>query len=442
MTTVRTTLVALAAATASLVVGIGIGRRTPVHPAATTPAAHDAPGHAAAPRQLWTCSMHPQVLQDHPGPCPICGMQLVPIEVGRSAGTAGTAGHGAAAVIIDPVVVQNMGVRTVPVEEGTLAVPIRAVGVLAEAEPARHDVNLRVSGWIERLYANTEGMHLEVGDPLFDLYSPDLQAAVGELIAARQAGDAAASGPGREAAARVAAAASRKLELYGVPAHDVARLGRLERAPRTITFRSPIRGHLVMKNVVEGAAVEMGTDVMRIVDHSRLWLDARVFERDLPLVRLGQQATATLAALPGRTVEGQVIFIHPHLDDTTRTAMIRLEVANPTLTLRPGMYATVEIATDAPERTLLVPREAIIDTGTRQIAFVAGEAGHFTPRELRLGVEAGGRVQVLSGLTAGEQVVTSGQFLLDAESRLREAIQKHLSAGLQAPPVGHEGHTP
>jgi RND family efflux transporter MFP subunit len=314
--------------------------------------------------------------------------------------------------------------------------------VLAEAEPTRHDVNLRVSGWIERLQAHTEGMHLAVGDPLFDLYSPELQAAVGELIAARHARDSATSRPAGEAAERVFAATSRKVELYGVPSGEVARLARLERAPRTVTFRSPIRGHLVMKNVVDGAAVAMGTDVMRIVDHSRLWLDTRVFEQDLPLVRLGQTATATLTALPGRTVEGQVIFIHPHLDEATRTAMIRLEVANPTLVLRPGMYATVEIATEAPERTLLVPREAIIDTGRRQIAFVAGEAGHFTPRDLTLGAEARGMVQILGGLAAGEQVVTSGQFLLDAESRLREAIQKHLAAGLQAPPTGHEGHAP
>jgi multidrug efflux pump subunit AcrA (membrane-fusion protein) len=437
MTRARTLGLTAIVAIAALGVGIGIGRRTPMRaPGGTTGLEHTA-HEERAPRQLWTCGMHPQVLQDHPGTCPICGMQLTPVEVGDLTAPAGAAG---AAVRIDPVVVQNMGVRTTTVREGTLAVPIRTVGVLAEAEPARHDVNLRVSGWIERLHASTEGMHLAVGDPLFDLYSPELQAAVGELIAARRARDATTSGGGHDAAARVFAATARKLELYGLTPGEVGRLARLERAPRTVTFRSPIRGHLVEKSVVEGAAVEAGADVMRIVDHSRLWLDARVFEQDLPLVRLGQHATATLTALPGKTVTGEVIFIHPHLDDTTRTAMVRLEVANPSLVLRPGMYATVEIATDAPEPTVLVPREAVIDTGTRQIAFVAEKAGHFTPRELSLGTEAGGQVQVLAGLTPGEQVVTSGQFLLDAESRLREAIQKHLATGLAAPATGHEGH--
>jgi Cu(I)/Ag(I) efflux system membrane fusion protein/cobalt-zinc-cadmium efflux system membrane fusion protein len=418
--TARRGLSTLVLVATALAVGWAVGRRS--HPAPPTSRSIE------AARQLWTCSMHPQVLQDHPGQCPICGMQLTPVA---------TDAPDATAVHIDPVVVQNMGVRVATVRRGRLAVVIRAVGVLSEAEPARHDVDLRVSGWIERLYADTEGMHLDAGAPLFDLYSPELQAAVGELIAARRAR---ATEGTSGAASRVYDAASRKLELYGLPANEVARLARLERTPRTITFRSPIRGHLVTKNVVQGAAVERGTTVMRIVDHSRLWLDARVFEQDLPLVRLGQAATATITALPGGHVEGKVVFIHPHLDEATRTAMVRIEVANPTLVLRPGMYGTVEIATESPEATLLVPREAVIDTGRRRIAFVAEGNGRFASHDLTLGTESDGVVQVLGGLADGDQVVTSGQFLLDAESRLREAIQKHLAEGLATPPAGHEGH--
>jgi Cu(I)/Ag(I) efflux system membrane fusion protein len=395
----------------------------------------------AAPRQLWTCGMHPQVIQDHPGRCPICGMELTPLAVDPAAPDP-HAGHEAEpGVTIDPAIVQKMGVRLAPVTEGTLAVPVRAVGVLAEAEPARHDVNLRVSGWIERLPAHTEGMHLGVGDPLFDLYSPELEAAVAELIAARRARDAQGpAGDGAAAAGRVLAAAERKLALYGIPPAEVARLARLDAPPRAVTFRSPIQGHLVKKNVVEGTAVEAGMQAMRIVDHSQLWLDARVFEQDLPLVRIGQRARATLTAMPGEIVEGEVIFIHPHVDEATRSAMVRLVVPNPSLLLRPGMYASVEIATEAPAPTPLVPREAVIDTGARQIAFVAHAAGRFEPRDVTLGAEADGIVQVLAGLRPGEEVVTSGQFLLDAESRTREAIAKHLARGLAAPPSGHAGH--
>jgi Cu(I)/Ag(I) efflux system membrane fusion protein len=391
-------------------------------------------GGGAARAQLWTCGMHPQVIQDHPGRCPICGMELVPL-----AAATGESGQGPrpGETVIDPVVIQRMGVRTTRVVEGTLAMPVRAVGVLAEAEPARHDVNLRVSGWIERLPAHTEGMHLEVGDPLFDLYSPALEAAIAELIAARRARDAVPTGaPGREAVERIFAAAERKLRLDGIPAADVTRLAGLEQPPPAVTFRSPVRGHLVEKSVVEGSAVEAGTRVMRIVDHSQLWLDARVFEQDLPLVRIGQLARATLVALPGATIEGKVIFIHPHVDDVTRTGMVRMVVANPALTLRPGMYASVEIATQAPAPTMLVPREAVIDTGTRRLVFVAGEGGRFEPRDVTLGIEADGVVQVIGGLAVGERVVTSGQFLLDAESRTREAVEKYLREGLLVPPAG------
>jgi len=396
------------------------------------------------PSQLWTCGMHPQVIQDHPGRCPICGMELTPLAVEPAAPPAHAAHATASAVTIDPLVIQKMGVRLAPVTEGTLAVPVRAVGVLAEAEPARHDVNLRVSGWIERLPAHTEGMHLVAGDPLFDIYSPELEAAVAELIAARRARDALTpDSEGRAAAARVLGAAERKLALYGIAPAEIAQLARLERPPRAVTFRSPIQGHLVMKDVVEGAAVEAGMRVMRIVDHSELWLDARVFEQDLPLVHIGQSARATLTATPGEIVEGKVIFIHPHVDETTRTAMVRLVVPNPGLVLRPGMYASVEIDTEAPAPTPLVPREAVIDTGVRQIAFVAQDGGRFEPRQVTLGSEADGIVQVLTGLRPGEEVVTSGQFLLDAESRTREAIAKHLARGLAAPPsdaAGHAGH--
>jgi RND family efflux transporter MFP subunit len=418
----RTVLIGVAVVGVA-VVGMQLARREPHvgHPVEAT----------TAPAQLWTCGMHPQVIQDHPGRCPICGMELTPLDVGTR-GAEQDHGHAAGAdVVIDPAVVQKMGVRLAPVVEGILEVPVRAVGVLAEAEPARHDVNLRVSGWIERLPAHTEGMHLAVGDPLFDLYSPELEAAVAELIAARRARDGLGSTAiGRATTDRVLAAAERKLRLYGVAADEVARLMRLERPPRTVTFRSPIRGHLVSKKVVEGSAVEAGARVMRIVDHSQLWLDARVFEQDLPLVRIGQHVRATLTALPGDIVEGEVIFIHPHIDETTRAAMVRIVVPNPTLMLRPGMYASTEIDTAAPSATVLLPREAVIDTGVRQIAFVAQGDGRFEPRRLTLGIEAEGVVQVLEGLAPGEQVVTSGQFLLDAESRTREAIAKYLDAGL------------
>ncbi len=366
---------------------------------------------ASAPQQLWTCGMHPQVIQDHPGNCPICGMALTPMR--------DDAGHDQHGIVIDPVIQQNMGVRTAPVVEAPLRTTVRAVGYLAEAQPSQHDVTLRVSGYIEALHADVEGMHVTAGQPLFDLYSPELEAAIGELIGARRAR---ASGAGDA----LYEAARRKLRLLGLTEVQVDRLAQLDRPPPAITFTSPVTGHMVTKNVVDGSAVQAGTQVMRIVDHRELWLDAQVFEQQLPLVRVGEEATATVAALPGRDFRGSVVFVHPHVDERTRTAMVRLVVPNPTLELRPGMYATVTIASEAAPSAVLVPREAVIDTGTRQLVFLARAGGRFDAQDVRLGIPAeGGMVQVVDGLAPGDTVVVSGQFLLDAESRLEEAIRKH-----------------
>lgn len=444
-------------------------------------------GQAGQPatKQLWTCGMHPQVIQDEPGLCPICNMQLTPIqgETGAAAGGERKIKYwwdpmlgpssisdkpgksamgmdlvpvyedeisGGPSVTIDPVVVQNMGVRLTPVSTGTLMRKVRAVGYLAEAQPNRRDVNLLVSGWVRKLYADTEGMHLREGEPLFDLYSPEVQVAIEELITARHAaaGDG-VSGRGapdaleRRTADTLYRAALRKLELWGLPPAEVDRLSQLKEPPATVTFTSPITGHVTETNIVEGAAVKAGDRALRIVDHGTLWLDAQVFEQDLPLIGLGQNVVATVEALPNREFEGEVIFIHPHVDPMTRAATVRIAVPNPDITLRPGMYATVRISAEAAPESLLVPREAIIDTGTRQVVFVAMGNGRFEPRQVKTGLsgESGGEsgmVQVISGLAPGEMVVTSGQFMLDAESRIKEAIQKHLSAGLvsaQPPPA-------
>lgn len=391
----------------------------PAPPAATTPAASDV--------QLWTCGMHPQVLQDHPGECPICHMELTPLE--SEATSASIAGS---IVTIDPVVVQNMGVRTARAVEGPLRREVRVAGFVEEAEPLLRDVNLRVSGWIQRLYAHTEGLHVGKGDPLFELYSPEVQVAVEELIALRRR----RAGSPRDATLEsLWQAARRKLELLGLDDTEIARVSGLERAPGTVTFRSPISGEVTEKPVVEGAAVEAGQKVLRIVDHSKVWIDARVYEQDFALVSIGQKAEARVAAQADEVYRGEIVFIHPHLDETTRTASVRMEVANPDLDLRPGMFATVVLRGELAPNAVLVPRESVIDTGDRQVTFVVGEKpGHFEPRRVRTGWTAeGGNVQVLEGVEAGEEVVVSGQFLLDAESRLQDALRKFIAQRTTAP---------
>jgi Cu(I)/Ag(I) efflux system membrane fusion protein len=408
-----------------------IGPRLGMH-AAKSDAADDHEHRGSA--ELWTCSMHPQVIQDQPGLCPICHMQLTPLNVDEhdAPQTAATADSKTGSrLVIDPAVVQNMGVRVAIVTEGPLQRSLRLVGFLDEAQPNTSEINLLVSGWVRRLYAGTEGQHVEAGEPLFDLYSPELQLGVEELIAARRARAAnLAGGEGAisATASTLYSAAARKLELLGLDPRQIEILGKLDQAPATITFTSPVTGHVTEKPIVEGAGVKAGDRVLRIVDHSTLWLDAQVFEKDLLFVALGQRVTAAIASRPDDTVSGEIIFIHPHVDIATRTALVRVSIPNPSLELKPGMYATVRLESRIKERAVLAPREAIIDAGDRKMAFVTKAVGHFEPRDVKTGLAGtDGNIEILEGLAAGETVVTSGQFLLDSESRLREAVQKYLN---------------
>ena len=444
---------------------------------AETAAASSAQGQA---KQLWTCGMHPQVIQDHPGECPICHMELTPLktEAASSAAPAerevkywwdpmmnppyisqqpGKSPMGmdlvpvyedevlaGPAVTIDPVIVQNMGVRVAPVVFGSVQREVRVVGYLEEPEPLHRDINLRVRGWIEKLYADTDGMPIEKGQKLFDLYSPDIQVAVNELITARKSLEGASDGQAKQTAQVMFQSTARKLELWGLEKQQVEALAKLDKAPETVTFIAPIGGHLTEKKVYEGAGVEAGMMVMRIADRNRMWIETQVYEQQLPLVKIGSKARATIVSEPGKVYEAEVVFIHPHIDPQTRTALVRLEIPNEDYQLRQGMYATVDILAEPTPPAPVIPREAVIDTGTRQIAFVTTGGGHFEPRQVKLGVSGrDGLVQVLSGLAPNERVVTSGQFLLDSESRLKEAIQKHLSGNLASkapPPNAHAAH--
>jgi Cu(I)/Ag(I) efflux system membrane fusion protein/cobalt-zinc-cadmium efflux system membrane fusion protein len=434
--------------------------------------ANEATQTSGGQKQLWTCGMHPQVIQDKPGLCPICHMDLEPMNPAQAGAGASTVAKerkirywhdpmmnppyitskpgkspmgmdllpvyedeisAGPTVQIDPVVVQNMGVRVATVSEGPLHTTIRAVGYLDEPETNRQDINLRVSGWIEKLNANVSGAPVKKGEPLFELYSPEVQVAIEEMISARRVGGSLQSSDAttRRTTGTLVDAARRKLELWGFSADQIESFAQQERAPATVAILSPITGHVAEKMVDKGAAVKAGDVVMRLVDRSAMWLDVQVFERQLQLIKVGQRAKATVTGVPGETLDAEVTFIHPHVDAMTRTATVRLVLRNENHVLRKGMYGTVQIDAKIADRAVTVLREAIIDTGVRQIAFVPLGGGHFEPRRLKTGLSStDGSVQVLEGLAPGEQVVTSGQFLIDSESRLKEAIQKHLSQKL------------
>jgi Cu(I)/Ag(I) efflux system membrane fusion protein/cobalt-zinc-cadmium efflux system membrane fusion protein len=424
----------------------------------------------------YTCSMHPQVMQDKPGVCPICNMKLVPVRRETKSAAAGT-GAGAGphvagakertiayywdpmmnppyisskpgkspmgmdlipvyedeaksglAVTIDPVVTQNMGLRVDVVTEGPLSDVIRTVGYFRAPESGQHDVTLKVGGYIERLFANTAGVLVEKGAPLFDLYSPDLLVAEEELVAAKRALDAlppTAAEDVRSQSKDLLDNVRRKLEIWDVPAKEIDRLLASGATSRTVTFRSPATGFIVEKSAVEGASVAAGERLFRIADLSTLWLDAQVYENDLPSIAIGQKATATVQGGEAKELSGEVVFIDPSVSETTRTAAARLEFKNPGFALKPGLFANVEIAVSIAKSAIQIPREAVLDTGKRRIVFIARAGGRFEPREVRVGAETSdGVVQILAGLAPGDTIVTSGQLLLDTESRTREAIEK------------------
>jgi Cu(I)/Ag(I) efflux system membrane fusion protein len=409
--------------------GVELSRR--IYAGPTPTATKDSVAHA--PTQYWTCGMHPFVKLDHPGLCPICHMPLTPMH---QHGGDDTNKGAPPMVVIDSAMVQNMGIRTAQVTRGPLMKSIRVVGMLDAPEPGVHEINLKVSGWIVKLYANQDSFHVHKGDPLFELYSPNLTVAGEELVGAVKSLKALGRSTDPQAleeARQYFAGAKYKLSLFGVSDADIDRIAQTLVVPKTFTFVSPASGAVIEKMVVEGSAVEAGTKVMRIEDHDALWLDLQVYENDLAMIAVGQSVNAIVDAWPGRTIHGTITFIHPHLDRISRTVMARATLDNQDQILHPGMYASATIITRPTENAIQVPREAVIDTGITQTAFVVHPGGHFEPRKVRMGMTADDdRVEILEGLSPGEIVVTSGQFLLDVESRTNEAIDKLGSASQPA----------
>ena len=394
-----------------------------VYHAIARPAASksEAGAEAESTTQYYTCGMHPWVILPKPGDCPICHMKLVPLDPAKFTSE----------VAINPIMTQNIGVRVAPVVAGPVTRIVRTVGTVDYDETLLSDVSLKIAGWVEKLYINATGQAVEKGQPLLDIYSPDLYSAEEEyLVALKKKESHKASAP--SAPADVAAmdselleSARKRLEYFDVPAEQVRELEKAGKAAKTLGLRSPLGGTVIAKNVFEGQKVDPGMSLLRIADLSKVWIMVTVYEYQLPFVEVGQKAVMTLPYLPGRTFEGRVAYIYPYLNPDLRQAKVRLEFDNPGLLLKPGMFATVELRRTLAGNRPLVPREAVTDTGVRQVAFVSLGEGRFEPREVKVGAEAeGGMVEILEGLKPGENVVTSGQFLLDSEARLREALAK------------------
>jgi Cu(I)/Ag(I) efflux system membrane fusion protein len=481
--TVARTALRIVAVLLFLVVGFAIGRWS-------ASSGSDMPDHAAhsanaaatqETAQIWTCSMHPQIRMPKPGNCPICGMKLVPAK---------DVGNGEPAVVISDSAQRVASIAVEVVARQSLEHEVRTVGRIDFSEPSVAHLTARVAGRVERLYADYTGVEVTKGDHLAEIYSPELDVAQEEfLVGMRSLGAVDSAKPANSRDQARFDLARQKLQLLGLTDVQIEDLEKTGKPQLVVTIHAPIGGTVVEKSVREGMYVQAGEPLYSIADLSRVWLLADVYEFELPWIARGQKADVTLEALPGEAFEGTVAFIDPRVDDMTRTVKVRINLDNVRHSLKPGMFAHVnvraslgadgkrapsalagkftcpmhpEVVADAegvcpicgmklirepgeplsePNPSLLaIPASAVLDSGQRKIVWVERTPSHFEAAEVVLGPRAGDRYPVLSGVAEGDRVVVHGNFLLDSQSQIEGKPSLLFPSGLAVGASGHAGH--
>ncbi len=338
----------------------------------------------------------------------------------QAGSAAGDTAAGRTPVRLTPAQAQAMGVTYTTVQRGALERTVRTVGRIVPAESRLAEVTARIDGFVDRLFVDATGLRVRRGDPLLTIYSPMLMSAQEELLTAKRLAASLDSSNGEawHNAHVLLEAARRRLAYWDISTDQIDRLERTGEVTKTLTLAAPVDGVVLEKMVVAGQAVTAGMKLYRLADLSVVWIEGDVFEQDVALVRIGSAARVELAGYPGRGLSGRVSFVSPLVDEQSRTARVRVALANWAGALKPGMYGTLYFDTRVAGDVLSVPAEAVVMTGERNLVFVLGSTGALEPRDVRLGARAGERLQVLAGLREGERIVASANFLVDAESRL------------------------
>lgn len=377
----------------------------------------------SSPR-YWKAPMDPTYVRTEPGKSPM-GMDLVPVCDSNAGEEAGQA------VRIDPSVVQTIGVQTTQVERRDVVRVVRAVGRVATDERRVAHVHTKVQGWVEKLFVEYVGQEVKRGQPMFEIYSPELVATQEELLIAagyREVTEMSPFEDVRSSGISLFEATRRRLALWDVPEREIDALLRTRKVKRTITLYAPVSGYVTRLGVRSGMEVQPNANLYTIADLSRVWVLAEVYEYELPWLEVGQRAVVELSYRPGEPVIGELTYIAPFLDPETRTAEVRLEVENQDGRLKPKMFGNVMIEGAPYEDVLVIPNDAVIRSGRRTVVIVALGEGRFEPRDIGIGLDSGdGWLEVRSGLDEGERIVVSGQFLIDSESNLQEAVRKLLA---------------
>lgn len=370
---------------------------------------------------FWYDPMHPAYKSDKPGIAPDCGMQLIPKYADEDAGTKTMA---VGTVKIAPDKQQLIGVRTSTVQREPLVRSVRTTGQITADETKIEHVHVKISGYIDKVYVDYIGQLVKKGQPLFTVYSPDLVATEEEYLIAKRGEKNLGTSEFKEVSQGGQAllrSARERLKLWDVSDEQIKKLDESGEVSRTLTFYSPVNGFVMDRKAFPQTAITPDMDLYQITDLSKVWVNADIYEYEVPYVKVGQTLTMQLSYYAGKTYTGKVTYIYPTVDPVTRTVKVRIECLNPNYDLKPQMFANVDLKINYGNQ-ILAPQEAVMDSGDKQYVFLVHDGGVFEPRSIQMGAKLDGKVVVLSGLKPGDTIVTSGNFLVDSESRLKSAM--------------------